>query len=194
MPEQGLIYFTDGSLVAEAGLVKVYKMNDELFLELGPGHNLWALEREIEDYKDQLQDYPRGRCLEIGLGLGTASRYILTFPLVEHLTTVEINPEVIAAHQLINEEDRKVSMDYNPKRHRILCANGIEYAYQTKKRYDFIFIDCYDRIDEDTLPLIADMYVACHRILRPGGRIVMWLDKHTPEPYYSMFERIKELC
>jgi spermidine synthase len=192
MSEPGLIYFNDGKLIAEAGSAKVYKMNDELFLEIGPGHTLWALESELDDYKVQLYDYPKGRCLEIGLGLGTASRYILTFPLVEHLTTVEINPDVIAAHELIREEDRKYSLNYNPKKHLILCANGIEYAYQTRKRYDFIFIDCYDRIDEDTLPLIADMFAACRRILKPSGRIVMWLDKHTPEPYYTKFERIKD--
>lgn len=192
MVEDGLIYFRDGDLIAEAGSARVYKMNGELFLEIGTGHTLWALESELDDYKVQLYDYPKGKCLEIGLGLGTASRYILTFPLVKKLTTVELNPDVVGVHSLINEEDRKYSLDYNPEKHLILCANGIEYAYQTKQRYDFIFIDCYDRIDEETLPLIADMHNACRRILSVGGKIVMWLDKHTPEPYYSTFESIQK--
>lgn len=192
MKDLGVLYFRDGELIAESGNVKVYKMEDELFLEIGPGHTLWALESEITDYIVQLEDYPQGDCLEIGLGLGTVSRYILTFPKVKHLTTVEINKDVIEVHSKIVEADRGVTMDYNPKNHKILHADGIAYAYQTSKRYDFIFIDCYDRIDEDTLPFIADIYRACSRILKPKGRIIPWLDPNTPEPYYTAFEIIKE--
>jgi spermidine synthase len=191
MTDQGLIYFKDGKVVAESGEAKVYKMSGQLFLEIGPGHTLWALETELQDYMAQLEDRPRGRCLEIGLGLGVVSRYLLTFPRVEHLTTIEINQDVINVHKLIKNKDRGVSLDYNPDKHRVLCAEGISYAYQTKQRYDFIFIDCYDRIDEETLPVIADMYAACSRIVKPGGEIMSWLDKHTPEPYYEAFERIK---
>jgi spermidine synthase len=191
MTDQGLIYFRDGKLVAESGEAKVYKMNGELFLEIGPGHTLWALESELNDYMGQLEDRPRGRCLEIGLGLGVASRYLLTFPNVDHLTTIEVNSDVVAVHSRIREEDRGLKLDYDNSKHRILNAEGILYAYQTKQRYDFIFIDCYDRIDEDTLPVIADMYAACSRILKPKGEIIAWLDKHTPEPFYSAFEQIK---
>ena len=190
MPNEGLIYFKDGELVAEHGQARVYKMNDQLFLEIGQGHTLWALETELEDYMNQLQDYPRGNCLEIGLGLGVASRYLLTFPKVKHLTTVEINPDVVAVHKKIKDSDRGHKLDYNPKKHRILNADGLEYAYQTNQRYDFIFIDCYDRIDEDSLPLIADMTNACARILTRKGRMMGWVDKYTPEPYYSTFVKI----
>lgn len=186
----GLIYFKDGKLIAESGEVRVYKMNNELFLEIGPGHNLWTLESELQDYMEQLEDRPFGRCLEIGLGLGVVSRYLLTFPKVEHLTTVEINPDVIAVNKKIPEAERGLRLDYKPEKHRILEADGISYAYQTKQRYDFVFIDCYDRIDEETLPLIADMYAACAKVLAPGGKIMAWLDKHTPEPYYTDFEKI----
>lgn len=192
---KGLVYFEDGVVVAETGKAKVYKMSNELFLEIGPGHNLWALESELKDYIWQLKEFPRGHCLEIGLGLGVASRYILTFPKVEHLTTVEINQEVIDVHRKIKETDRKFRLDYDPNKHRIIKANGIEYAYQTKQRYDFIFIDCYDGIDEDTLPLIADMAIACSKILKPGGKMLGWLDKNTPEifvgVFYQIFEQLK---
>ena len=191
MSKNGLVYFEDGELVAEHGEARVYKLNNELFLELGPGHTLWALESELKDYMEQLQDIPSGRCLEIGLGLGVVSRYLLTFPKVEHLTTVEINKDVINVHSKIKEKDRGLQLDYSPDKHRILHAGGIEYAYQTKSRYDFIFIDCYDRIDEETLPVIADMFTACSMALKPGGRIMAWLDKHTPEPFYSAFEHLQ---
>jgi hypothetical protein len=183
----GLIYFKDGEVIAEHGEAKVYKMNEQLYLEIGPGHNLWALESEISDYIHQLSDYPKGNCLEIGLGLGVASRYILTFPKVKHLTTVEINEDVIKAHELIEESERKTDLAYDPGKHRILNANGLEYMYQTNRRYDFIFIDCYDRIDEDTLPIIADMVIAASRIVKDEGRVVGWLDPNTPGPYAKGF-------
>ena len=191
MSRSGLIYFEDGELVAEHGEARVYKLNNELFLELGPSHTLWALESELQDYMEQLQDFPRGNCLEIGLGLGVVSRYILTFPKVKHLTTIEISEDVIKVHDKIKEKDRGLQMDYNPEKHRILHAGGIEYAYQTNRRYDFIFIDCYDRIDEETIPVIADMFAACSRALKSGGKIMAWLDKHTPEPFYSTFENLQ---
>ena len=189
-----LVYFKDGVVVAESGEAKVYKTSYGLVLEIGPGHNVWALESEYEDYVWQLKDFPRGQCLEIGLGLGVASRYILTFPKVEYLTTIEITADVIDVHGKIKNTDRKVCLDYNSNsiKHRILKASGIEYAYQTKQRYDFIFIDCYDRIDEDTLPFIADIVIACSKTLNPGGHIVGWFDKHTPETFVEPFNKIFE--
>jgi spermidine synthase len=190
MQEEGTVYFRDGKVVAEHGQAKVYKMNNELFLEIGPGHTLWALESEIADYIEQLKDLPYGNCLEIGLGLGVVSRYILTFPKVKRLTTVEINPDVIAVHSKINEQDRGVSLVYEPKRHCILNADGLQYAYLTKQRYDFIFMDFYDRIDEETLPNIADVVRACKRIIKPTGKIMGWIDKYTNGEHYNRFEDI----
>jgi spermidine synthase len=165
-------------------------MGGQLFLEIGEGHTLWALESEIQDYMEQLQDYPRGDCLEIGLGLGVVSRYLLSFYRVKSLTTVEVNKDVIEVHEKINPEDRGLDVEYDEGRHTILNADGISYAYQTNKRYDFIFMDFYDRIDEETLPVIADMAHACSRILKPGGRMMGWWDKHTPEPHDHTFMEI----
>ena len=187
---KGLVYFEDGVVVAETGKAKVYKMSNELFLEIGPGHNLWALESELKDYIWQLKEFPRGHCLEIGLGLGVASRYILTFPNVKHLTTIELNQDVIDVHKKIKDVDRQFPLDYNLKKHLILKANGIEYAYQTKQLYDFIFIDCYAGIDEDSLPLIADMVIACSRLLNKDGKILGWMDKYTPKEFVGIFNSL----
>jgi hypothetical protein len=190
--KEGLIYFRDGELVAESGEARIYRFKNELYLEIGPGHNLWALESELSDYIWQLNDRPRGACLEIGLGLGVASRYILSCPRVRSLTTVEINMDVINIYNKLTMDDyNHESLVYPEKRHTILDADGLIYMYQTKQRYDFIFIDCYDRIDEDTMPLIADMAYASRRILTKDGEVVGWLDKSTPEkfvePFYKMF-------
>ena len=180
----GLIYFRDGELVAESGDTRVYKMNGKLFLEKGIGHTLWALEDELEDYIYQLDSWPQGDCLEIGLGLGVASKYILTFPKVKSLTTVEIDENVIKTQKMINP--------VKDDRHLILNAHGLYYAYETKQMFDFVFLDFYDVIDEETLPVIADMVAACNRILKTGGKMLGWLDKHTPGDHASLFMSLFE--
>lgn len=180
-------YFVDGKLIAESGEVKVYKMDNELFLEIGPGHNLWALESELEDYIWQLGKEPEGDCLEIGLGLGVASRYILSCPGVKSLTTVEINPDIVNVQEEIKKH---YDVDYDEDRHIILNADGLHYAYKTSKRYDFIFLDFYSHIDEETLPHIEDMVEACGNILKEGGKIVGWFDKYTPTEFVKDFYRI----
>lgn len=176
---EGLIYFKDGDLVAESGEARVYRMNGKLFLEKGQGHTLWAMETELQDYTLQLGSWPKGNCLEIGLGLGVASRYILTFPRVESLTTVEIDGDVINVQEMANP--------INDDKHLILNANGLYYAYETKQMFDFIFLDFYDVIDEESLPVIADMITACNRVLRHGGMMIGWLDKHTPGGHAAIF-------
>jgi len=185
--DTGCNYFIDGEVVASSGEVKVYRMFDELYLEIGPGHNLWALESELEDYIWQLGNLPQGDCLEIGLGLGVASRYILSFPGVKTLTTVEINSDIINV-----QSDIKKYYDgiYDEDRHTILNANGIYYAYQTKRRYDFIFLDFYSLIDDETLPQIEDMAIACGRLLKPKSKMIGWFDKHTPIEFVKDFYRI----
>ena len=190
----GLIYFQDGKVVAESGEVRVYEMNGELFLEIGPGHNLWALESELGDYMQQLWDKPKGDCLEIGLGLGIASSYMLSCPKVKSLTTVEKNADIIKTYDTV-----KVILDTKPrqkinfgsdKKHIILNADGLFYAYETKRMYDFVFTDFYSVIDEDTMPMIADMVQACRRLLKSDGEIVGWLDKHTPEDITKQFSKL----
>jgi len=179
MGKEGLIYFKDGLLLAESGGVCVYKMNNSLFLEKGPGHTLWASSNEFGDYIQQLGSFPNGDCLEIGLGLGIVSRYLLSFPRVKFLTTVEIDKDVIAVQKKVNYID--------DNRHTILNTNGLHYSYLTKKRFDFIFLDFYTIIDEDTLPQIADMVVACKKILNRNGKIMGWLDKYTPGDFALEF-------
>ncbi len=193
---RGLVYFKDGKVIAESGDVKVYSMNRELFLEIGPGHTLWALEGESVDYMEQLYDKPRGDCLEIGLGLGVASRYILSCPKVTSLTTVEINADVIDVYEQVRSNSSAYIDEHNyfsQQSHTILNANGLIYAYMTKATYDFIFIDCYASIDEDTLPVIQDMVVACRKLLKKGGEIIGWLDKYTPQKdiikFNSLFKK-----
>jgi len=189
---KGLIYFEDGELLAKSNDVKVYKMNNELFLEIGKGHTLWALESEIFDYMNQIGDKPNGDVLEIGLGLGVMSRYLLTFPKVNSVTTVEQNMDVIRVHEQIY--DHLYTKDYKKiiknKKHIVLHIDGLSYLYATEFKYDFIFLDFYDRIDEDTLPLIKDMANGCKKVLKENGLVYAWLDPYTPEEFMEEFNSI----
>ena len=184
------LYFKDGEIVTNRGEVTIYKMDNNLFLEVGPGYNLWALESEYTDYMAQLGDKPKGDCLEIGLGLGVASRCILTYPNVTSLTTVELRSNVIKAHEdIIGLLDTKVEKwtPYDKNRHTIINNDGFVYMLTTKNKYDFIFMDFYKHIDEDTLPVIKDMVSAAKRCLNKGGKISGWLDPYTPVEYVDEF-------
>lgn len=186
------IYFKEGSILAESGLVKVYSYNDDLFLEVGPAHTLWALGSELHDYMDQLHDHPRGSVLEVGLGMGIASRYILTLPRVRSLTTIEQNKDVISVYKQLLEKDTSFTKNFGYKDHLILNTEGLSYLYATKRKYDFVFLDFYRAIDEDTLPDIEDMVLGARRVLAPGGRIMGWFDKYTPDEhadkFYNLFD------
>lgn len=179
------IYFTHGELLAESGNAKIYKFNGLLHLEEGPGHTLWAIEDEIDEYKAQIKDYPHGDCLEIGLGLGIASRYILSCEGVESLTTIEINYDTIKVQKQANFID--------DKRHTIICMGGLDYINSTIEMYDFVFMDFYHFIDEEGLPLIKHYVEKCKkRILKENGKIIGWFDIHTPEEFVDKFYKIFE--
>jgi spermidine synthase len=181
---ESLIYFRDGDLIAVSGAARVYKMADNLYLEKGKGHTLWAHSGEIEQYIEQLKNFPKGNCLEIGLGLGISSRYILSFPSVKSLTTVEIDEDIISVQKEVNFID--------DRRHKILNADGLLYAYKTKSIFDFIFLDFYTHIDEETLPSITDMANACRRILKPKGHMMGWIDPATSGEHYNIFITVVE--
>jgi predicted methyltransferase len=174
-----MIYFEDGKLVAKSGKVRVYKYEGNLYLEVGPGHNLWADSLEIEEYKEQLGNTPRGDCLETGLGLGIVSKYILSCPNVTSLTTIEINKDVVEVQKKVNP--------INDKRHKIIIGDGVEYILNTSSKYDFIFIDSYTLIDEDTLVDIKAYVSTSKQILNKGGVIQAWWDIYTPDEFEGKF-------
>ena len=184
-----MIYFIDGDLIATHGEAKVYLYNDLLHLEIGPGHNLWMVESEIKELAQQISDSPRGKCLEIGLGLGVASKYILSFPEVESLTTIEINSDVIAVQEMVNKID-----DF---RHKIINANGLDFILQADEKYDFIFFDHYSIIDEETLEMLSIYVSAANKIIKPGGILLSWFDIHTLEEdadkFFDIIKRSVEL-
>jgi spermidine synthase len=173
------LYFTDGKIIAESGNIKVYEFNSALYLDRGPGHSLWADSEEIKELKEQIGGKPRGDCLEIGLGLGISSNIILENILVDSLITVEIDPDVIKVYKQMHS--------LLPKTHTIVNVSGLDYLVSTKDSFDFIFLDFYDIIDEDTLPEIRDYVEVGKSKLRDGGEIMGWFDPYTAEEFVSEF-------
>ncbi len=172
------IYFTHGKIIAKSGDVKIYEFESDKYLEIGPGHNLWAISSEIVEYKEQMGNKPRGDCLELGLGLGVASNYILSRPAVKFLTTVEINKDIIKTYKKLNK---------TAKNHRIVRLTGLDYLINSKERYDFIFLDFYDVIDEDTIPVIKTYLDLAKKLLTGDGEIMGWYDMYTPEDMSEQF-------
>lgn len=176
------IYWKDGKIITESGEVRVYQTSYDAFLEIGPGNTLWALASEIKDYENQLGNKPKGDCLEIGLGLGVASKYLLSLDKVKSLTTVEINEDVVRTFNYLN-----IKLD---KKHTILNLDGLDYVKQTDKKFDFIFLDYYSLLDEETLPDIEVMVYWCKKTLKPDGEIIGWYDKYTPDDFTPWFNNI----
>lgn len=176
------VYFRDGVVMTESGKTRVYQMDKELYLEVGPGHNLISSSDDIADYIWQINDKPFGNCLIIGLGLGISAEYVLSIPRVNSLTVIEENLDVIKVQEVINKIDNK--------KLSIINKEILPYLYQTKDTFDFIFIDCYTHIDEDTLPFIADVIAGAKRVLKVNGSLSGWLDDNTPEIFIKYFFKL----
>ncbi|KKM84747.1 hypothetical protein LCGC14_1296150, partial [marine sediment metagenome] len=61
---------------------------------------------------------------------------------------------------------------------------------QTNEKFDFIFLDFYDIIDEDTLEDIRVYVELSKRILNDGGEIVGWYDIYTPDDFANKFFKL----
>lgn len=174
-------YYRKGKLVSKSGDIRIYKMDDELFLEDGR-MNLVCSDTKKSDYIWQIGSKPKGNCLVIGLGLGTVAKYLLSLPKVQGVTVLESDKDIIKAVDKING-----SKDL----FEIICTDYISYLYSNSLEYDFIFLDCYTKVDATTLPFIADIAMACKINLSPGGILLGWLDMNTSErfidSFYSLF-------
>lgn len=107
-------------------------------------------------------DWPR-RALLIGLGAGSLAKFIYRHLPACRITAVEINPQVeaVARQYFILPSD--------PKRLRIVIADGADYMLQGGDSYDLILADGFDPEARagvlDTLPF----YQACRARLTDFG-------------------------
>lgn len=168
----------NGKLEFQQGDVRIYNVNQEQYLFIG--QTLFASTVERLWYIKNVMPHARGRCLEIGLGLGVASKAILSHSRVTQLLTVEKNEDVIAAF------GRPLP------RHLILCTDVNEWVKSVPTAhalYDFIFVDHYV-YDEELLPELQELAQRLAVLLKPGGSMVFWIDENAPDPEK---EKIRQL-
>ena len=151
--------------------VRIYVVEGHEYLFVG--QTLFASTTERSWYIKNVMPHAKGRCLEIGLGLGVASKTILAKKEVSHLLTIEKNERVIAAF------GRPLP------RHNILVADIYKWISDIlvlKPSYDFIFVDHHaDMEEEDTY---VEMYVLVEQLkelLTEEGKLVVWLDENAPD-------------
>lgn len=173
------VAFRNGELLAKSGSVKLFNFNNELYLE-DVANDLIISGSKKNDYVWQLGAKPFGKCLILGLGLGNSYCYIKSLPKIESITLVEQNKDIITVNN-----DIKYGM-YN-----VINEDYLHFLFKSEEKYDFIFIDCYYKVNIVTLPFIADLVVPCKKMLSTNGILIGWLDNNTPEiiidAFYNLF-------
>ena len=154
-------------------------MDRELYLFVD--QIMYASTTERSWYALNVYPYAKGKCLEIGLGLGVASKAILANKKVSHLLTVESNEYVIAAF------GRPLL------KHNILHANVYDWILGLKNigaLYDFIFVDHYTFEEEELVNLIQ-LAEKLKCLLKKDGKMVFWVDENGPDEDKQL---IRSLC
>lgn len=158
--------------------VRIYDMEDHKYLFVD--QVMYASTSERGWYVKNVMPYAAGKCLEIGLGLGVASKSMLVKSEVRHLLTIESNERVIAAF------GRPL------RKHNILHADAYEWADSlaiVTPIYDFIFVDHYT-LEEEILASLEELQEKLKLILKPEGKMVFWIDENAPDEDQ---QRIKDL-
>jgi spermidine synthase len=149
--------------------VRIYAADGEKYLFVD--QTMYASTTEKDWYIANVLPRARGKCLEIGLGLGVASKVITSSKEVTHLLTVEKNPSVIGAFG-------------KPwLKHNILHVDVMDWISSfpaLEPMYDFIFVDHYT-FDDDDLDMLEWVGTGLKHLLKPGGSMVFWIDDNAPE-------------
>lgn len=150
--------------------VRIYDMDTQKFLFIG--QIMYASTSERGWYVKNVMPYATGKCLEIGLGLGVASKSMLVKNEVSHLLTIESNEKVIEAFG-------------RPLRnHNILWADIYEWVeglVVIEPFYDFIFVDHYTLDDEEQIAPLEELAVKLRPLLKPEGKMVFWIDTNASD-------------
>lgn len=179
-----LDYINNGKLLTTNGDVRVYEFNDELFMESGIKGNLISAENDLRNYIWQLGKKPHGDVLILGLGLGFSIKYLLSLPKINSITVIEPNNNIIIMYQQSQqhfESDIPIT---------VINSDFFKYLYETKDNFDFVFIDCYRRMDHTTWPLVADLVVAARHSCKVNGKITGWVDDGASEYWINAFQTL----
>lgn len=159
----------NSKLEFEQGDVRIYQIEDDSYLFVQ--QIMYASTTERPWYIKHVFPYAKGRCLEVGLGLGVASKVILANNQVNHLLTVESNEDVISAfgRPLV--------------RHNILTADIYKWTTGLniiEPMYDFIFVDHYT-FEEEEFQDLKELATNLTPLLKENGRMIFWIDENAPE-------------
>jgi hypothetical protein len=101
------------------------------------------------------------RCLVNGFGLGLVTNALLEIPEVEHVTVVELNPDVIKhmAHYTLGT--------YGSARVTVVHADAFDYQPPKGERFGVVWHDIWPSMSPDNLPEM-------HRLHRKYGRRTEW--------------------
>jgi spermidine synthase len=124
--------------------------------------------------------HPPRRVLLIGFGSGMTASALASYPELERLDVVEIEPAVISAAPLLTQLNRNVLDD--PRVH-VTLDDARNFLFTTRERYDLI-------VSEPSNPWIAgiatlftrEFYRAAQARLAPGGALVQWLQAYSLYP------------
>ncbi|GAI86930.1 unnamed protein product, partial [marine sediment metagenome] len=114
---------------------------------------------EIRDHLEVIRQ-AKGQVLLNGLGLGLVLRACLLKPEVDHVTVIEIAPEVIA---LVVPHLREQFGD----KFTIHAADALTWKAPVNSRWNVVWHDIFDAICTDNLPIMT-------RLKRRYGRRCDW--------------------
>jgi spermidine synthase len=123
---------------------------------------------------------PPRRVLLIGFGSGMTASALVSYPELERLDVVEIEPAVISAAPLLTQLNHNVLQD---QRVHVTLDDVRNFLFTTRERYDLI-------VSEPSNPWIAgvatlftrEFYRAAQARLVPGGILVQWLQAYSLYP------------
>ncbi|MDO9004444.1 MAG: fused MFS/spermidine synthase [Aquabacterium sp.] len=111
--------------------------------------------------------------LMIGLGGGSVPKYCHLHLPGADITTVEINPDVIALRD-------EFLIPTDNERFRVICADGAAFVAQTQRRYDVLMVDGFTGEGQPEALCSRHFYDACQAALSDEGMLVVNLHAEMP--------------
>ena len=169
----------NGLLEYEQGEVKIFSMSGHNYLFID--QILYASTSERAWYIRNVFPHARGKCLEIGLGLGAASRVILANTDVTTLLTIESNSDVISAFGAPLRHHMILNKDVNEWVDSLVWAGPV---------YDLIFVDHFAEMDDEFYPEIKGLVDKLKLNLKPNGKLVVWVDENAAEEDKEAYRKL----
>jgi spermidine synthase len=111
--------------------------------------------------------------LTIGFGSGGASYSFTTYPQLQSIRAVEIDPAVLEAAPYFKQRNGDPFAD---PRFAVIRDDARSFLLHTRDTYDIITTDCTDlRYKSNALLYTREFFESARRRLNPGGLVVAWV-------------------